>query len=171
MCTGSGCIALALAEEFPDFGVCGTDISGTAIKYADINADINGIRNAAFLEGPLFQPVEEMFEICCSNFEFDFIISNPPYVKSGDIQSLQPEVREWEPRSALDGGTDGLDFYRELIPEARRFLRDGGLVMLELGEGQLNDVADVLGSSGYVQVECIKDYAGIERIITAKCRK
>ena len=180
LCTGSGCLALALAKEFPDFEIYGTDISEIAIGYARRNAEINSIKNAAFLSGSLFQPFKKIDTDCClpfspldnsisnpTGFTFDLIISNPPYIRTDDIKGLQPEVKDWEPAIALDGGTDGLDFYRELIPAARYFLKDNGLIILELGNGQSSRVAEIIESSGYTHIEIIKDYAGIERIIQA----
>ncbi|MBI4710730.1 MAG: peptide chain release factor N(5)-glutamine methyltransferase, partial [Nitrospirae bacterium] len=91
----------------------------------------------------------------------------PPYIRTGDINTLQPEVKDWEPAMALDGGADGLDFYRKLIPVSGRFLKNNGIIMLELGAGQSADVADMLKASGYEEIEITKDYAGIERIIQA----
>lgn len=180
LCTGSGCLALALAKEFPDFEIYGTDISEIAIGYARKNAEINNIKNATFLTGSLFQPFKKIDTDCClpfspldnsisnpTGFTFDLIISNPPYIRTDDIKGLQPEVKDWEPAIALDGGTDGLDFYRELIPAARYFLKDNGLIILELGNGQSSRVAEIIESSGYIHIEIIKDYAGIERIIHA----
>ncbi len=164
LCTGSGCLALVLAREFPEAEVCGTDISDTAIAYAVKNAEINGIKNATFLCGSLFKPLTP----CPLPLTpFDLIISNPPYIRTGDIKTLQPEVKDWEPAVALDGGADGLDFYRELIPASRRFLKNNGIIMLELGAGQSTDVAHMLKASGYEEIGITKDYAGIERIIQA----
>ncbi|MDZ4383557.1 MAG: peptide chain release factor N(5)-glutamine methyltransferase [Thermodesulfovibrionia bacterium] len=148
LCTGSGCLALALAREFPDFKVYGTDISEIAIKYAEENARLNCISNVTFLRGNLFEPIEKPFI-------FDLIISNPPYIRTDDIENLQPEIKEWEPVDALNGGVDGLDFYRVLIPSARRFLKDNGIIMLELGLGQSSDVVDIFVSAGYAQIEII----------------
>ena len=171
LCTGSGCLALAIAQEFPDLVIYGTDISDSALDYAHMNAEINRIKNVRFLKGNLFQPFEEMCTAQRSLFQFDIIISNPPYIERGFIKDLQPEIKEWEPLVALDGGTDGLDFYRDLIPAAQRFLKDGGLIMLETGQGQSEAVTTMLVSSGYREIQCIKDYAGIERIITARCKR
>ena len=121
LCTGSGCLALALAKEFPDAQVFGTDISEIALGYARRNADSNGINNVTFLQGNLFEPFTSSLHHF-SHF-FDLIISNPPYIKSDDIKNLQTEIKDWEPLNALDGGTDGLDFYRAIIPTARQFLK------------------------------------------------
>ncbi len=167
LCTGSGCLALALAKEFPEAQVYGIDISEAAIGYAKKNAKINRIENVTFLTGHLFKP----FSPEASGQLFDFIISNPPYIRTGDIKSLQPEIREWEPLNAIDGGPDGLDFYRKIIPAARHFLKDSGILMLELGVGCVNEVATVIKHSGYSQIKVINDYAGIERIIQARWKK
>lgn len=161
LCTGSGCLALSLAKEFPDARVYGVDISGTAISYAKKNAGINGTENVSFIKGHLFEPVEQ-------DRIFDFIISNPPYISTGEIQNLQPEIKDWEPLNALDGGPDGLGFYREIIPASRKFLRENGMLMLELGAGCADDVAGMLEDAVYTEVEALKDYAGIKRIIQAK---
>ncbi len=160
LCTGSGCLALALAKEFPDSQVSGTDISKTALDYARNNAQLNKIGNAGFLEGHLFEPLG-------STRPFDLIISNPPYIKTGDIKGLQPEIRDWEPLRALDGGEDGLDFYGEIIPAARRFLKDSGILMLELGADSAAAVAGMFRHAGYTRIEVFKDYAGIKRVIQA----
>lgn len=169
--TGSGCLALALAKEFPDAYVYGTDISETAIEYAEKNAEINCINNVTFLKGNLFEPIEKLVTPYASSVTFDLIISNPPYIKTEDIKYLQPEVRDWEPAVALDGGIDGLDFYRRLLPTARRFLKDNGILMLEAGLNQSDDIAQMLRLSGYSGIEIINDYAGIERIIQARKRQ
>lgn len=179
LCTGSGCLALALAKAFPYFKVYGSDISEIAIEYAKENAGLNCINNVTFLTGNLFEPVERLFTPLerkpCSGFltgfTFDLIISNPPYVKTDDIKNLQPEIRNREPTFAIDGGADGLDFYRELIPAARRFLNDQGLIILEVGACQSREVAEIFEASGYIQTGIIKDYAGIERIVQAKWRR
>lgn len=161
LCTGSGCLALAFAREFPEALVYGTDISGAALKYANENASINGVKNVKFLKGHLFDPLEQ-------NRLFDIIISNPPYIRTKDIDGLQPEIREWEPVNALDGGVDGLDLYREIVPSAGPFLADDGILMLELGAGCSTEVHGIFESSGYSEIKILKDYAGIERIIHGK---
>lgn len=194
LCTGSGCLAIALAKEFRDCEVYGTDISETAIEYAKKNAELNCINNVTFFHGNLFEsfnyknPPPPPFDkggkfnipslvkrgkgrFLENNQLFDLIISNPPYVRTGDIENLQPEIKDWEPVVALDGGADGLGFYRELIPAAKGFLKDGGIIMLEAGFGQSGTVADIIKSSGYELLEIIKDYAGIERIIKAKWKR
>jgi release factor glutamine methyltransferase len=160
LCTGSGCLAIALAREFPDARVTGSDVSQSALEYAKKNAGIHGVHNVSFLKGHLFAPLD-------TDCAFDLIVSNPPYIKTNDIKTLQEEIRLWEPVHALDGGGDGLDFYREIIPGAGKFLKEHGILMLELGAGQADDVASLLKSGGYSDIKFIDDYAGIKRIAQA----
>ena len=165
LCTGSGCLALALAREFLDAQVYGTDTSEIAIGYANENAKINGIENAIFLEGSLFDPIKKLITIHRSPFTFDLIVSNPPYIRRDDIKGLQAEIRDWEPVEALDGGEDGLDYYRVIIPEARNYLKGYGCLMLEIAFGQADAVRKMAEDEGFADITLIKDFAGIERII------
>ncbi|OGW33689.1 MAG: protein-(glutamine-N5) methyltransferase, release factor-specific [Nitrospirae bacterium GWC2_42_7] len=160
LCTGSGCIALAIAKELPDAKVYASDISATAIKYAKKNAVINKIKNVKFLKGSLFEPIRKPIL-------FDLIISNPPYIRTSDISGLQREIKEWEPVGALDGGEDGLDFYRRIFSEAGSYLKKSGKIMVEVGFDQAKDVARVATGYGFRKIEIIKDYSGIERILKA----
>ncbi|RJQ55470.1 MAG: peptide chain release factor N(5)-glutamine methyltransferase [Nitrospiraceae bacterium] len=174
LCTGSGCLALALAKGFPDAMVYGVDISETALSYARRNAELNEISNVSFIRGNLFGPFQNPpvspFSkgglISPSNF-FDLIISNPPYIKSEDIKDLQPEIKDWEPQNALDGGPDGLGYYRIIIPASRQFLKPNGMLMLELGIDCAGPVTAMLKDAGYKTIELIKDYAGVRRIAVA----
>lgn len=159
LCTGSGCIALSLAKGVPDAFVYGVDRSGTAIGFAVRNALDNGVTNAQFRAGDLFGPVEGM--------RFDCIVSNPPYIRKSDIPGLQREVREHEPQEALDGGEDGLDFYRRILGEAPDYLLPRGLIALELGHDQAAEVQAIASASGFTGVRFTKDYAGFMRIMTA----
>jgi len=161
LCTGSGCLALAMAKEFPEAEVTGCDSSEEALKVAVRNAEINKIENVKFIKGDLFKPVS-------SEDPFDMIISNPPYIKTIEIKSLQPEVRDWEPMKALDGGTDGLDYYRMIIPGSVNFLKNNGILMFEHGDGQSDDIAGMLNDAGFKAIETIKDYSGKERVIQAR---
>jgi release factor glutamine methyltransferase len=160
LCTGSGCLALVLAREFPEAQVYGTDTSEVAIRYAKENAYLNEIKNVKFVTGSLFDPVKEL--------KFDLIISNPPYIKRSDIKSLQPEIKDWEPVEALDGGEDGLDYYRAIIPEARNYLKEGGYLLLELGMSQSDEVKEMSEDAGFKDISLMKDFAGIERVLVAK---
>ncbi|MFZ3123053.1 MAG: peptide chain release factor N(5)-glutamine methyltransferase [Thermodesulfovibrionales bacterium] len=179
LCTGSGCLALAIAKHFPDAEVYGTDISKGAIKYAKENAELNAIKNVTFLKGSLFEPIKQLVTRHSSLVTFDVIVSNPPYIRSGDILNLQPEINKWEPRSALDGGEDGLDYYRAILSEASKYLpppypplprggRGGGSIFLEIGEGQAEEVSVIAMQNGFCNISVIKDYAGIERIIAVR---
>lgn len=162
LCTGSGCIALALAREFPDARVYATDVSAKAMRYARDNADCNGIGNITFLKGSLFTPVAEHIS------SFDLITANPPYIRTSDISGLQREVREWEPLRALDGGEDGLDFYRKILSKAVVFLKKNGWIFFELGFGQSETVAEIAAHAGFKNIEMTKDFAGIDRVLKAQ---
>jgi release factor glutamine methyltransferase len=168
LCTGSGCLALALAREFLDAKVYGTDTSENAIRYAKENAELTCINNVTFLEGNLFDPIAELIACHPSPVTFDLIVSNPPYIKRDDIKNLQPEVKDWEPVEALAGGEDGLDYYRAIIPEARGYLKEGGYLILEIGAGQSREVRRIAEEAGFINISLIKDYAGIERIFVAR---
>lgn len=158
--TGSGCIAIVLSKHLPGAKVVAVDLSEQALVVARRNALKNGA-DVEFLSGSLFEPV--------SGRTFDLIISNPPYIPTADIDTLEPEVRFWDPLQALDGGADGLDFYRKLIPAATDFLRPDGALLLEIGIGQARDVADIFRDcGGYGQVGTKHDMGGIERIVYAR---
>jgi release factor glutamine methyltransferase len=156
LCTGSGCIALALAKGNPHAVVLGIDRSENALSYARINAQCNGIVNAVFIEGDLFNPLS-------SDARFDCIISNPPYIRRNDIAGLQKEIG-YEPIEALDGGEDGLDFYRRILDKAPSHLKKNGVVMLEIGFDQADDIRKLATGHGFKDIRFVKDYAGIERI-------
>ena len=164
LCTGSGCIALALANELPDAEVYGTDASGDAIGYARENARLNNIRNVIFLEGSLFEPLGKTFPSDATSV-FDVITSNPPYIRGNDIQYLQPEIRDWEPAEALNGGEDGLDYYRIIIPGAKKYLKEGGYLILETGIGQSEEIEEMGREAGFSDITTVRDYAGIDRVI------
>lgn len=156
LCTGSGCIALALAKHFPDAVVVGTDSSKAAIEYSVRNAEENNILNVSFIKGDLFGAVK--------GIEFDLIVSNPPYIRREEIKTLQREVKDFEPLEALDGGPDGLDFYRRIFKEAPGHLKKGGLLILEIGYDQADDIRDIALKAGFENTSFINDYAGIRRI-------
>lgn len=159
LCTGSGCIALALAKKFSEADVYGVDKSDTALQYAIGNAIENDIKNVHFLKGDLFEPVK--------NKKFDCIISNPPYIKRSNIEELQKEIREYEPLDAIDGGEDGLDFYRRIFNESPSFLNKDGLLMLEIGYEQADDIREMARNSGFRDINFKRDYSGIRRIFIA----
>jgi len=161
LCTGSGCLALALAKEFPHAKVYGIDVSDNALSYAKRNAGLNEIDNVSFIQGNLFEPLYARGNPAPA---FDLIISNPPYIRSNEIEYLPPEIKLWEPLNALDGGPDGLDHYRKIVPEARQFLKSSGMLILETGIDCSDAVKKLFEDAGYSGVTLVKDYAGIERI-------
>jgi release factor glutamine methyltransferase len=168
LCTGSGCLALALARAFPDAMVYGTDSEEAAISYAEANAKTNNIENVLFLKGSLFEPVENRIAVADERPVFDLIVSNPPYIRRDDLKKLQPEIKDWEPMPALDGGEDGLDFYRAIIPGARTYLAADGVLLFELGIHQAAAVKKMADDAGFHDISVRKDYAGIERIFMAR---
>ncbi|MDE7181690.1 MAG: peptide chain release factor N(5)-glutamine methyltransferase [Clostridia bacterium] len=155
MCTGSGCIAVSVAKNCKDkhVSVTAADLSDAAIMLAKENAKLNGV-DVTFVQSDLFRNVRGRFNI---------IVCNPPYVKSGDIPKLQKEVREYEPKIALDGGEDGLDFYRRLASEVGRYLAKDGMLLLECGEGQVADILKLFGRRDYAMV--LKDFSGTDRFL------
>jgi release factor glutamine methyltransferase len=160
LCTGSGCIALAIASLYPRARITATDASKEALEYARLNAAELGIGNVRFLHGSLYEPLEEGGTV-----PFDAIVSNPPYIPAGEIGSLMPEVSGFEPRAALDGGEDGLEFYRLIMEGAPGRLRPGGLLLLELGAGQRADVESIAHERGLSLKGAIKDPAGHDRVL------
>jgi release factor glutamine methyltransferase len=161
LCTGSGCLALAIAKAFPGSAVYGIDISETAISFSVENAKDNGIDNVTFIVGDLYGPVSP-------GVTFDLIISNPPYIKSVQIAGLQKEVRDWEPRSSLDGGPEGVDYFMKIIPDAQKFLSDNGILVLEIAPDIAQDVKDIAVGAGFSAVKVLNDYSGRERVLTAR---
>lgn len=160
LCTGSGCIALSLAREFPDAAVFGTDISRDAIVFAEKNVRANDIRNATFLRGSLFDPVKGR--------AFNIITANPPYIRRDELDTLQREIRDWEPVAALDGGDDGIDFYRQILSSVMEYLKPGGFIFLELGYDQAEAVQRLAREHDFKDVLIMEDYAGIGRILKAR---
>ncbi len=155
--TGSGCIAVSLAKQLPLAAVTAIDISGAALAVARRNANNNGVA-IEFLLGSLCEPV--------AGRSFDLILSNPPYIPSRDIDVLEPEVRDFDPRGALDGGADGLDIYRELIPAAVSCLKSGGWLLVEIGVGQGADVEQLFRTAGeFKEPITARDPGGIVRIV------
>ena len=153
---GSGCIAVALAMALPEAQVWGVEKSPDALSLAQQNAERNGVQVTLF-EGSLFEPFP--------GERFDLIVSNPPYIPTADMEGLQPEVRDFEPHGALDGGPDGLDFYRAMIPAAPAHLVPGGWLLFEVGIDQAEAVSDLLAGSGFVEIFTAKDPALIDRVV------
>jgi release factor glutamine methyltransferase len=156
--TGSGCIAVSLAKQLPLAVVTAIDISRAALIVARKNAERNNVA-IEFLQGSLFEPVAGRY--------FDLIVSNPPYIPSRDIELLEPEVRDFDPRDALDGGADGLDIYRSLIPSALACMNSGGWLLTEIGAGQ--DVKHLIrAAGGFDEPITACDPAGIVRVVGAQ---
>lgn len=164
MCTGSGCILLSLLKYSNECEGVGIDISSDALRVAQENAQRLQL-DATFLEGDLFLPLKNFKSGKTSDTLFDIIVSNPPYIETKVIDTLMPEVRLHEPVSALDGGEDGLYFYRKIITEAPRFMRKGAYLFFEIGCAQAQKVKMLMQEAGFVQVEVLKDYAGLDRVV------
>ena len=163
LCTGSGCILLSLLHYGQECTGCGTDLSREAL----LTAAGNGVRlglgeRVSWKQGDLFEALE-------AGEIFDLIVSNPPYIRTDVIETLETEVRDKEPRKALDGGEDGLYFYREITALAPAWLKEGGCLLLEIGFDQGQAVAELLAERGYDQIRIIKDYAGLDRVAAARC--
>jgi release factor glutamine methyltransferase len=159
--TGSGAIAIAVAHEVPGAQVTATDISAEALAIARQNAERNGVaQRVRFLEGDLLIPVSDQ--------RFDVVASNPPYVSTDDRPSLDVEVREFEPATALFAGADGLQIYERLIPQAAEALVPGGRIVLEIGYGQRDAIGALLTASGFEAVEFVPDLQGIARVAVAR---
>ncbi len=157
MCTASGCIAISIAKRFPQAEIVGVDISEGALRVAKENAQINKVK-VNFLHSRLFESLSG---------KFDFIVSNPPYVPNGQIKGLQPEIKH-EPFIALNGGDDGLEFYRKIIKDSQAYLNDNGILMMEIGFGQKDPVEKLIDEVGFQLIEIVKDYNDIERVVVAK---
>lgn len=164
--TGSGAIAIALAKEVKNIFLVATDISRDALELAKGNAKSAGVQHQIkFLNGDLFCPLRSSKE----RKPFDLILSNPPYIIRSEIGSLAREVRDYEPIIALDGGEDGLEFYRRLISQTPFYLREGGWLLLEIGQGQGPLVSELIEEEGYfLKPDCVPDLSGIERVVKAQ---
>lgn len=159
MCTGSGCILLSLLHYSNDCEGLGVDISREALQAARRNAEALCL-SAEFLQSDLFTEMDR-------DRKFDILVSNPPYIPSGVIPTLMEEVCMHEPHAALDGRADGLHFYREIGRGARPFLYRGAFVLFEIGYDQADAVSGILEEEGYKEIEVIKDFAGLDRVV--KC--
>ena len=164
MCTGSGCILLSLLRYSNDCTGVGVDVSETALKVAAMNAE--KIFGAQVLEERrVVLRQGDLFEAMGAEERFDIIVSNPPYIRTDMIETLMPEVREHEPLLALDGHEDGLFFYRRIIEQAGRFLAGGGMLFFEIGYDQGEEVSRLMEDAGYMDIEVVKDFAGLDRVV------
>lgn len=159
LCTGSGCIAIALTKRLVDCKIVASDISEKALSLARENGEKHLAGQIEFVKSDLF---------CDLNGLFDIIVSNPPYISGPEFEDLQEEVL-MEPRIALYGGEDGLDFYRRIFSTAGKFLNDGGHLVVEIGYGQARSVRDICKeSNGFEIIDIKKDASGIDRVIVAR---
>lgn len=160
MCTGSGCILLSLMHYSNDCEGLGVDLSAEALEVAERNVlkvlTPEKAEHVQFLQSDLFEKLEDKFEI---------IVSNPPYIASAEVEKLMPEVRDHEPRMALDGTEDGLYFYRRIIEEAGKHLVSSGMLFFEIGYDQGQAVSELMRTQGYREVQVAQDYAGLDRVV------
>lgn len=160
MCTGSGCILLSLMHYSNDCEGLGVDLSAEALEVAERNVlkvlTPEKAEHVQFLQSDLFEKLEDKFEI---------IVSNPPYIASAEVEKLMPEVRDHEPRMALDGTEDGLYFYRRIIKEAGKHLVSSGMLFFEIGYDQGQAVSELMRTQGYREVQVVQDYAGLDRVV------
>jgi release factor glutamine methyltransferase len=157
---GTGCVGLAIAKECPDVKLFATDLAPEALSLVKKNlAALEMTGRVAVLRGNLLEPIP-------NDRRVDVVVSNPPYIPSAEINGLEPEVSAHEPRLALDGGVDGLDCYRALIPAA--FARAQRACLVEIGKGQAADVAALFQKAGFVQVQTHADLAGVERVVSGQ---
>ena len=164
MCTGSGCILLSLLKYSNECEGIGIDISDKALAVARENAKRLEL-DAVFLEGDLFAPLADFVSEKTTDRLFDLVVSNPPYIETAVIETLMPEVREHEPVLALDGMEDGLHFYRRIVSEAPAHMRKGAYLFFEIGCEQGEAVKALMQEGGFAQVEILKDYAGLDRVV------
>lgn len=162
LCTGSGCILISLLALAPQCSGLGVDISVGALEVAVQNAKRLLVRDggsrADWLQSDLFDRVEGTYDV---------MTANPPYIPTGELGGLMPEVRDYEPALALDGREDGLFFYRRIAREAKRYLCRGGVLFLEIGAGQAPDVSGLLAQGGFSDIRVYRDYAGLDRVVEA----
>jgi release factor glutamine methyltransferase len=163
--TGSGAIAIAVASELPRAQICGADCSVSALALARRNAARNGVADRVqFLHSDLFAGLGHLQN------RFDLILSNPPYVRRGEIARLEPEVSRWEPRGALDGGVDGLDYYRRMAAGAFDYLTPNGAVVVEIGADMGASVTALFAGTGAGDAQIFQDYSGKDRVVVVRER-
>ena len=162
LCCGSGAVGISLAKICSNVKVTATDISAEAVETAEANAEDLRVK-VRFLTGDMFDPVKGR--------KFDMIVSNPPYIRTNMISILQEEVKDHEPLNALDGGRDGLDFYRTIVERAADFLKPEGFLLMEIGHDQGEDLRKMLKDSGkYSPAAVIKDLPGRDRVVKCKLK-
>ena len=160
MCTGSGCIIITLALEKKLGRALGADISEAALKVAAGNREKLGADDVTFVKSNIFSDINVNDEEL-----FDVIVSNPPYIATGEIETLTEEVRIHDPYIALDGLEDGLHFYRKITQQSMNYIKSGGWLLYEIGCTQAHDVSDIMSEYGYSNIKVIKDLAGLDRVV------
>lgn len=168
LCTGSGCILLSILHYSNDCSGVGIDLSKEALEtagrnYERLRKERPGMQ-AAFAQGNLYEGLEKLAD--CG--AFDRIVSNPPYIRTKEIEALMPEVREHEPQMALDGTEDGLYFYREITRKAGEHLTRGGSLYYEIGMDQAEEVCAILKEEGFSEIRVVRDYAGLDRVVCGR---
>lgn len=158
MCTGSGCIIISILKNVPEIEGLGVDISKQALIVAKENAGSNEVA-VEFERSNLFEKITD---------KFDVIVSNPPYIPTDDILGLMPEVANFEPREALDGSADGLEFYRRIIKDSREHLKENGWILFEIGCDQGAAVSEMLDYAGFKEIRVIKDLARNDRVVIGR---
>ncbi len=168
LCTGSGCVAVAIARNFANCRVVATDISDAALAVAEKNVAKHGLMNRIkLLQGDLFEPIIAGL----GPAKFDLIVSNPPYVSEPEYEKLAPNVKNFEPKSALTAGHDGLDIIKKIIADADQHLKPTGTLMLEIGNEQANAARNLLETAGYFgNVKIEKDYSNLDRLAVAAAK-
>lgn len=157
--TGTGCIPISL-EKYGNFKMMAVEISPQALAYAQKNNVCNQTK-VQFLQSDLYTAIPK-------ETKFDFIVSNPPYIETAEIADLMEEVRVYEPHNALDGGTDGLDFYRRILEQAQDFLKNDGWIFFEIGYTQRKDLLQLLEQTGFDSLESRQDLAGLDRVVMGR---
>lgn len=160
MCTGSGCILISLLSYSNDCSGVGVDLSGEALQVAERNVrqllEKEKADRVTLVQSDLFEKVVG---------QFDMLVSNPPYIRTKELETLMPEVREHEPEMALDGTEDGIYFYKRILEGSRNHLKKGGMLLFEIGYDQAVEVSELMREAGYGEVRVIKDYAGHDRVV------
>lgn len=164
--TGSGALIVSILHEFKNFKGFGVDISPKALDITRYNAEKNGVaERLTMLEGSYLSPLKEQGQ------QVDILVSNPPYIQTEVINTLQTDVKDFEPHLALDGGTDGLVAYKSIIPQAEETVRGGGLIMLEIGFDQKDAIIPLFDTDKWSDIQCFKDLGGNDRVIVALRRE
>ena len=158
--TGSGAITVSLAKYIKNSKITSLDISDIPLEVGKINAVNNGVDNRIeFLKSDVFTAIKN------TKKKFDIIVSNPPYIPKKDIETLHTQVKDYEPYNALEGGEDGLDFYRQITEESIKYLKQGGILAYEVGHDQAEDVSKIMKYHGYDKIYTKKDIQGIDRVV------